>query len=74
MRLKTIRNPYEHARVGGMFMLLGNLIESIPEVTTVWQADPMLGLLREVLGEGVGLVRALFFDKAARAYLELALA
>jgi ectoine hydroxylase-related dioxygenase (phytanoyl-CoA dioxygenase family) len=40
-----------------------NLIESIPEVTTVWQVDPMLGLLREVLGEGFGLVRALFFDK-----------
>jgi len=40
-----------------------NLIKSIPEVTTVWQVDPMLGLLREVLGDGVGLVRALFFDK-----------
>lgn len=40
-----------------------NLIESIPEVTTVWQVDPMLGLLREVLGDEVGLVRALFFDK-----------
>jgi hypothetical protein len=40
-----------------------NLIESIPDVTTVWQAEPMLGLLREVLGEGCGLVRALFFDK-----------
>ncbi|MCA9195079.1 MAG: phytanoyl-CoA dioxygenase family protein [Planctomycetales bacterium] len=40
-----------------------NLIESIPEVTTVWQSDPMLGLLREVLGDDLGLVRALFFDK-----------
>jgi ectoine hydroxylase-related dioxygenase (phytanoyl-CoA dioxygenase family) len=40
-----------------------NLIESIPEVTTVWQSDPMLRLLREVLGDGFGLVRALFFDK-----------
>jgi hypothetical protein len=40
-----------------------NLIESIPEVTTVWQADPMQGMLREVLGNGFGLVRALFFDK-----------
>ena len=39
------------------------LIESIPEVTTVWQSDPMLAFLREVLGDGVGLVRALFFDK-----------
>lgn len=40
-----------------------NLIRSFPEVRTVWQADPMLGLLREVLGDGVGLVRGLFFDK-----------
>lgn len=40
-----------------------NLIESIPEVTSVWQTEPMLGLLREVLGDGFGLVRALFFDK-----------
>jgi hypothetical protein len=40
-----------------------NLIESLPEVRTVWQTDPMLGLLREVLGDGMGLVRALFFDK-----------
>jgi len=40
-----------------------NLIDSIAEVTTVWQVDPMLMLLREVLGDGFGLVRALFFDK-----------
>lgn len=40
-----------------------NLLDSIPEVTLVWQKDPMLGLLREVLGDGFGLVRALFFDK-----------
>lgn len=40
-----------------------NLIESIPEVKTVWQTVPMLEQLREVLGDGVGLVRALFFDK-----------
>lgn len=40
-----------------------NLIGSVPEVTTIWQAEPMLGLLQEVLGEGFGLVRALFFDK-----------
>ena len=40
-----------------------NLIDSIPEVKTVWKVDPMLSLLREVLGDGFGLVRALFFDK-----------
>lgn len=40
-----------------------NLIGSIPEVSTVWQTDPMLSLLSEVLGSEFGLVRALFFDK-----------
>ena len=36
-----------------------NLIESIAKVTTVWQVDPMLVLLRKVLGDDFGLVRAL---------------
>ena len=40
-----------------------NLIETIPEVTTVWQVNPMLSLLHEQLGVDCGLVRALFFDK-----------
>ena len=40
-----------------------NLIESIPEVSTIWQVDPMLSLLHEKLGNDCGLVRALFFDK-----------
>lgn len=40
-----------------------NLIGLIPEVTTVWQMDPILSKLHLVLGDGFGLVRALFFDK-----------
>ncbi|MFG0262656.1 MAG: phytanoyl-CoA dioxygenase family protein [Novipirellula sp. JB048] len=40
-----------------------NLIESIPEVSTMWQSDVLLRFLRERLGDEVGLVRALFFDK-----------
>ena len=40
-----------------------NLIRSIPEVETVWQVPSLLPFLREVLGEELGLVRALFFDK-----------
>ena len=40
-----------------------NLIESVPEVTTVWQVDVLLSLLFTELGPGFGLVRALFFDK-----------
>jgi hypothetical protein len=40
-----------------------NLIDSIPEVSTVWRDEPLLSFLREQLGDGFGLVRALFFDK-----------
>lgn len=47
----------------GYVYAVRNLIGSIPEVSTVWQADPMMPLLRAVLGREFGLVRALFFDK-----------
>jgi ectoine hydroxylase-related dioxygenase (phytanoyl-CoA dioxygenase family) len=40
-----------------------NLIQSVPEVSTVWQCEILLSFLRERLGESFGLVRALFFDK-----------
>lgn len=40
-----------------------NLIESIPEVSTVWQCEALLSFLRHQLGHQFGLVRALFFDK-----------
>ena len=40
-----------------------NLIDSIPEVTSVWQTGPMFQFLLNELGESFGLVRALFFDK-----------
>ena len=40
-----------------------NLIQSIPEVSTVWCEEPLLSFLRSELGEAFGLVRALFFDK-----------
>lgn len=40
-----------------------NLIETIPEVTTIWRCDSLLKFLRGQLGDQCGLVRALFFDK-----------
>jgi ectoine hydroxylase-related dioxygenase (phytanoyl-CoA dioxygenase family) len=40
-----------------------NLTGNIPEVTTVWQCEPLIGFLRKQLGDELGLVRALFFDK-----------
>lgn len=42
-----------------------NLIESIPEVTSVWQNECLLRFLRDQPGEDFGLVRVLFFDKPA---------
>ncbi|MCU0721120.1 MAG: phytanoyl-CoA dioxygenase family protein [Pirellula sp.] len=40
-----------------------NLIDAIPEATSVWQTGPMFQLLSNELGGSFGLVRALFFDK-----------
>jgi ectoine hydroxylase-related dioxygenase (phytanoyl-CoA dioxygenase family) len=40
-----------------------NLIDSVPEVKTVWQTDALLQFLRVQLGSEFGLVRVLFFDK-----------
>ena len=40
-----------------------NLIGSVPEVLCVWQQPPLATFLRQQLGEGFGLVRALYFDK-----------
>ena len=40
-----------------------NLIESIPEVSTVWTDPELLMFLHRNLGPRFGLVRALFFDK-----------
>jgi len=40
-----------------------NLIETVPDISTVWQNNASLRFLREQLGDEVGLVRALFFDK-----------
>jgi hypothetical protein len=48
---------------GGHVYAARNLIQSIPEVRTVWRNEPLLSFLREQLGEEFGLVRALFFDK-----------
>jgi Phytanoyl-CoA dioxygenase (PhyH) len=40
-----------------------NLMESVPEVKTVWRCKRLESFLREQLGDRFGLVRALFFDK-----------
>ncbi|WP_235952315.1 phytanoyl-CoA dioxygenase family protein [Crateriforma spongiae] len=40
-----------------------NLIETMPEVSTVWRNKPILSFLHAELGSEFGLVRALFFDK-----------
>jgi hypothetical protein len=40
-----------------------NLLDAVPEVRNVWQTGVLLDTLRGVLGNGLGLVRVLFFDK-----------
>jgi hypothetical protein len=40
-----------------------NLIDTVPEVLTVWRGGLINLTLRQVLGNDFGLVRALFFDK-----------
>lgn len=40
-----------------------NVIDWFPQVRRLWQREPVLRLLRELLGDRLGLVRVLFFDK-----------
>jgi Phytanoyl-CoA dioxygenase (PhyH) len=40
-----------------------NVIEHVAEAKSVWRTRKLLDLLREILGDEFGLVRALFFDK-----------
>ena len=40
-----------------------NLVDSIPEVISVWRTGRMFQFLLNELGDSFGLVRALFFDK-----------
>ena len=40
-----------------------NLIESIPEVSTVWRCESLMTFLGDQLGDQFGLVRVLYFDK-----------
>ena len=48
---------------GGHVYAARNVLSLFPETENVWQRAPLVRLLREVLGEDFGLVRALFFDK-----------
>jgi hypothetical protein len=40
-----------------------NVIDFVPEVRTIWRDGRLADALREILGGGCGLVRALYFDK-----------
>jgi ectoine hydroxylase-related dioxygenase (phytanoyl-CoA dioxygenase family) len=54
----------DHARSSrGHVYAARNLLEAVPEVQAVWQSGVMLETLRAVLGDGLGLVRVLYFDK-----------
>lgn len=40
-----------------------NVLELIPEIISLWQCPELLSFLARTLGDKVGLVRALYFDK-----------
>ena len=40
-----------------------NLIKLAPELATMWQRDDLVDVLQAILGQQVGLVRVLYFDK-----------
>ena len=40
-----------------------NVLEMIPEIISLWQCPELLSFLTTTLGDEVGLVRALYFDK-----------
>ena len=40
-----------------------NLIKLAPELATMWRCDRLIDLLQTTLGDSVGLVRVLYFDK-----------
>lgn len=40
-----------------------NVLELIPEIISLWQCPELLSFLTTTLGDEVGLVRALYFDK-----------
>lgn len=47
----------------GVVYAARNVLQLWPPTATVWRRPPLLDLLRETLGPGFGLVRALYFDK-----------
>jgi ectoine hydroxylase-related dioxygenase (phytanoyl-CoA dioxygenase family) len=50
-------------RRNGTMVAARNVLDWMPSASTVWQVSPILDLLRSVLGDRFGLVRALYFDK-----------
>ncbi len=40
-----------------------NILNSLPEICSIWNHQPIRQLLTKTLGEGFGLVRGLYFDK-----------
>ena len=47
----------------GVIYAARNVLQWFPQVKSLWQRQPLLELLRAVLGPSFGLVRVLFFDK-----------
>ena len=52
-------------RANGAIYGARNLLAIFPAAKTLWRKQPLLDLLTDVLGDGFGLVRGLYFDKPA---------
>ena len=40
-----------------------NILDLVPSLATIWKTDQLVECIHEILGDRVGLVRGLFFDK-----------
>ncbi|TWT84573.1 Phytanoyl-CoA dioxygenase (PhyH) [Planctomycetes bacterium CA13] len=63
-RALEVDDQVERARSSrGHVYAARNLLEVVPEIQTFWQQGILLDSLKLVLGDAIGLVRVLFFDK-----------
>jgi len=62
----AILNDAEHQSAisrGETLIAARNILEVYPAARTLWHRPPLDGILKEVLGENLGLMRGLYFDK-----------
>src|SRR5689334_6693415 len=63
---RAILNDAEHQSAisrGETLIAARNVLEVYPTARTLWHRPPLDEILKEVLGENLGLMRGLYFDK-----------